>query len=157
MFMLSYCALATAAVGLCVADPVTTPMTELSAMGRVHVVAGISAFVVLPVAAGAINMSLSRTVAWAGSRMLLLVTGLLPSVGLATLIALAATVTPVEGWPPRLMFLTYTAWAVAIAIRSVGLSRRREPDLSDLLPHQDHALRVTNLDAASAADEAEST
>jgi hypothetical protein len=157
LFMLSYCALATAVVGLCVADPVTTPMTELSAMGRVHVVAGISAFVVLPVAAGAINMSLSRTVAWAGSRMLLLVTGLLPTIGLATLIALTATVTPAEGWPPRLMFLTYTAWAVAIAIRSVGLSRRREPDLSDLLPHQDHALRVTNLDAASAADEAEST
>jgi len=47
------------------------------------------------------------------------------------LIALAATVTPAEGWPPRLMFLTYTAWTVAIAIKSVGLSRHREPDLSD--------------------------
>jgi hypothetical protein len=127
LFMLCYCAMATAVVGLCVADPVTTAMTELSVMGRVHVVAGISAFVVLPVAAVAINISLSRTVAWAGSRMLLFVTGLLPSVGLATLIALVATVTPAEGWPPRLMFLTYTAWTVAIAIRSVGLSRHREP------------------------------
>jgi hypothetical protein len=47
-------------------------------MGRMHVVAGISAFVVLPLAAATINISLSRTVAW--SRMLLLVTGLLPSV-----------------------------------------------------------------------------
>jgi hypothetical protein len=155
--MLCHCALATAVVGLCVADPVTTPMTELSAMGRVHVVAGISAFVVLPVAAVAINMSLSRSVAWAGSWMLLLVTGLLPTIGLATLVALAATVTPAEGWPPRLMFLTYTAWTVAIAIRSVRLSRHREPNFSDLLPRHNHALRVTNLDAASAADEAQST
>jgi hypothetical protein len=52
--------------------------------------------------------------------MLLLVTGLLPSLGLATLIALAATVTPAKGWPPRLMFLTYTAWTVAIAINQSG-------------------------------------
>jgi hypothetical protein len=63
--------------------------------------------------------------------MLLLVTGHLPTIGLATLVALAATVTPAEGWPPRLMFLTHTAWTVAIAIRSVGLSRQRAPDLSD--------------------------
>jgi hypothetical protein len=100
-------------------------------MGRVHVVAGISAFIVLPVAAAAINISLSRTVAWAGNRMLLLVTGLLPTIGLATLVALAATVTPAEGRPPRLMFFTYTTWTVAIAIRSVGLSRHRRLDLSD--------------------------
>jgi hypothetical protein len=91
-------------------------------MGRVHVVAGISAFVVLPVAAVAINMSLSRTVAWAGSRKLLIVTGLLPTIGLVSLVALVATVTPAEGWPPRLMFLTYGAWIVAVAIKSVGLT-----------------------------------
>jgi len=47
LFMLSYCALATAVTGLCVADTVTTPMAEVGAMGRMHVVAGISAFVVL--------------------------------------------------------------------------------------------------------------
>jgi Protein of unknown function (DUF998) len=122
LFLLCYCALATAVVGLCVADPVTTPMSELTAMGRVHVVAGISAFVVLPVAAVAINMSLSRTVAWAGSRKLLIVTGLLPTIGLVSLVALVATVTPAEGWPPRLMFLTYGAWIVAVAIKSVGLT-----------------------------------
>ena len=123
LFLLCYCALATAVVGLCVADPVTTPMSELTARGRVHLLAGVSAFVVLPVAAVAINISLSRTVAWAGSRRLLILTGLLPAIGLATLVAMVATVTPAEGWPPRLMFLTYTAWTVAIAIRSVGLSR----------------------------------
>jgi Protein of unknown function (DUF998) len=133
MFMLCYCALATAVVGLCVADPVTTPLSELTAMGRVHVLAGISAFVVLPVAAMAINMSLSRTVAWAASRKLLIVTGLLPTIGFMSLVALVATVTPAEGWPPRLMFLTYTAWIVAIAIKSVGLSRLRKPNLKDPL------------------------
>jgi hypothetical protein len=155
LFMLCYSGLATAVVGLCVADPVNTPMSELSAIGRVHVVTGISAFVVLPVAAVAINMSLSRTVAWARSRRLLLVTGLLPTIGLATLVALTATVTPAEGWPPRLMFLTYSAWTVAIAIRSVGLSRQREPT-SATCSRQDHVLRTTNVDAASAADEAQS-
>ena len=122
LFLLCYCALATAVVGLFGADPVTTPMRELTVMGRVHVVAGISAFVVLPVAAAAINMSLSRTVAWAGSRKLLIVSGLLPTIGFVSLVALVATVTPAEGWPPRLMFLTYGAWTVAIAIKSVGLT-----------------------------------
>jgi hypothetical protein len=122
LFLLCYCALATAVVGLCVADPVTTPMSELTAMGRVHVVAGISAFVVLPVAAVAINMSLLRAVAWAGSRELLIVTGLLPTIGFVSLVALVATVTPAEGWPPRLTFLTFGAWIVAVAIKSVGLT-----------------------------------
>ena len=129
LFMLCYCALATAVVGLCVADPVTTPMSELTAMGRVHLATGISAFVVLPVAAVAINISLSRAVAWAESRKLLIVTGLLPTIGFVTLVTLAATVTPAEGWPPRLMFLTYAAWTIAIAIKSVGLSRHRVPEL----------------------------
>jgi len=98
-------------------------MSELSAIGRVHVVAGISAFVVLPVAAVAINMSLSRTAVWAERRTLLIVTGLLPIIGFMTLVALVATVTPAEGWPPRLMFLTYAAWIIAIAIKSGGLSQ----------------------------------
>ena len=129
LFMLCYCALATAVVGLCVADPVRTPMSELTAMGRVHLTAGISAFVVLPVAAVAINISLSRAVAWAESRKLLIVTGLLPTIGFGTLVTLVATVTPAEGWPPRLMFLTYAAWTIAIAIKSVGLSRHRVPEL----------------------------
>jgi hypothetical protein len=104
LFLLCYCALATAVVGLCVADPVS------------------SAFVVLPVAAMAISLSLSRTVAWIGSRKLLIVTGLLPTIGFVSLVALVATVTPAEGWPPRLMFLTYGAWTVAVAIKSVGLT-----------------------------------
>jgi Protein of unknown function (DUF998) len=117
MVVLSYCAVATVVVGLCVADPVTTPLTELSAVGRVHVVAGTSAFVFLPVAALMINISLSRTVTWAGNRMLLIVIGLLPSVGFVIFVVLVATVTPSEGWPPRLMFLTYTAWIIAVATK----------------------------------------
>src|SRR4029453_3847068 len=38
MIVLSYCAVATVVVGLCVADPVTTPMTELRAVGGGHIV-----------------------------------------------------------------------------------------------------------------------
>jgi hypothetical protein len=116
LVVLCYCAVATVVVGLCVADPVTTPMTELSVVGGVHVIAGTSAFLLLPVAALMINISLSRTAGLAGSRMLLIVTGLLPSIGLVICTALVATVTPSEGWPPRLMFLTYAAWIVAVAI-----------------------------------------
>jgi hypothetical protein len=48
--------------------------------------------------------------------MLLIVTGLLPSIGFVILVVLVATVTPSEGWPPRLMFLlTYAAWIIAVA------------------------------------------
>ena len=72
-------------------------MTELSVVGRIHVVAGTTAFVFLPMAALMINISLSRNVAWAGSRMLLIVTGLLPSVGFVIFVVLVATVTPSEG------------------------------------------------------------
>jgi hypothetical protein len=68
------------------------------------------------VAALMINISLSRTAGWAASRMLLIVTGLLPSIGLVICAVLVAAVTPSEGWPPRLMFLTYAAWIVAVAI-----------------------------------------
>ena len=112
---LSYCAFATVVVGLCVADPVTTPMAELTVVGRIHVVAGTSAFVFLPVAALLINISLSRTVVSRGSRVLLIMTGLLPSIGFVIFAILVATVTPSEGWPPRLMFATYAAWIIAVA------------------------------------------
>jgi hypothetical protein len=47
--------------------------------------------------------------------MLLIVTGLLPSIGFVIFVVLVATVTPSEGWPPRLMFLTYAAWIIAVA------------------------------------------
>ena len=53
--------------------------------------------------------------------MLLIVTGLLPSVGFVIFAVLVATVTPSEGWPPRLMFLTYTAWIIAVATRPYGV------------------------------------
>ena len=126
MVVLCYCAVATVVVGLCVADPVTTPMAELSVVGGVHVIAGTSAFLLLPVAALMINISLSRTVGLPGSRMPLILTGLLPFMGLVICAVLVATVTPSEGWPPRLMFLTYAAWIVAVAIR---LLRRSPADL----------------------------
>jgi hypothetical protein len=32
-------------------------------------------------------------------------------------VVLVATVTPSEGWPPRLMLLTYTAWILAVATK----------------------------------------
>jgi Protein of unknown function (DUF998) len=126
MVLLSYCAVATVVVGLCVADPVTTPMTELSVVGRVHVIAGTSAFLLLPLAALMINISLSRTAAWARSRLPLTVTGLLPFIGLVICAVLVATVTPSEGWPPRLMFLTYAAWIIAVANSSL---RGRTPPI----------------------------
>jgi hypothetical protein len=122
MVVLSYCAVATVVVGLCVADPVTTPMTELSAVGRVHIVAGVSAFVLLPIAALMINISLSRTIASAASRRLRIVTGLLPSVGFVIFAVLVATVTPSEGWPPRLMFLAYAAWIIAVATKYIRVA-----------------------------------
>jgi hypothetical protein len=39
----------------------------------------------------------------------------LPSIGFAIFVVLAATVTPAEGWPPRLIFLIYAAWIIAVA------------------------------------------
>jgi hypothetical protein len=125
MFLLSYCAVATVVVGLCVADPVTTPLTELTVVGRVHVVAGISAFVLLPMAALLINISLSRIPRWAGSRTLLILTGFLPTIGFVIFAFLVATVTPSEGWPPRLMFATYAAWVIAVATMSLWGTRDR--------------------------------
>ena len=130
MLVLSYCAVATVVVGLCVADPVTTPLTELTVVGRVHTAAGISAFILLPIAALMINISLSRTGAWAASRRLLIVTGLLPLVGFVVCAVLVMMVTPSEGWPPRLMFLAYTTWIIAVATKYI---RSTSPQVLSML------------------------
>ncbi|MFF5234945.1 DUF998 domain-containing protein [Dactylosporangium sp. NPDC000521] len=102
--VLGICALGTAGVGVFVADPVVTPLAELSVVGTVHVVCGLSALVLLPVAAVLLKGTVPGRVAW------------LPLAGLAGHWALSVVIPP-EGLPPRLLFLTYAVWLLVLSAR----------------------------------------
>ncbi|WP_433211893.1 DUF998 domain-containing protein [Dactylosporangium sp. CS-047395] len=100
------CAVGTAGVGLFVADPVVTPLDRLSAGGTVHVICGLSALVLLPVAAVLLGGTKAK---WVPLGALVLPWGL-------------SAVMPPEGVPPRLLFLGYACWVVTVASRIVILS-----------------------------------
>lgn len=110
--VLGVCVAGTAGVGVFVADPVVTPLTDLTVIGTLHVICGFSALVLLPFAALLINLDLARGNA-AGSPALRWTAGL-PLAGLVLHWALSAVIPP-EGWPPRLLFLTYAAWLIVLA------------------------------------------
>ena len=113
--LLGICVLGTAGVGVFVADPIATPAAELTARGVVHVVCGLSALVLLPFAALLLNLDLARRAVPADARTLRL-TAALPLAGLLGHWALSVVVPPL-GWPPRLLFLAYAVWLVALAGR----------------------------------------
>jgi hypothetical protein len=108
--LMAICALGTAAVGVFIADPVTTPLDRLSTVGTLHVIAGLTALLLLPFAAlfarGRLN--------W------------LPLAGLLGHYALSVLIPP-EGWPPRLLFLTYAIWVILIAKRTAAAPPTQEP------------------------------
>jgi Protein of unknown function (DUF998) len=118
--LLGICVLGTFGVGVFVADPVVTPWSAMTTVGRLHVVCGVSALVLLPFAALLINRELARRLP-AAARVLRW-TGWLPLAGLAVH-ALLSTVIPPEGWPPRLLFLTYAIWLLTLT-RVTGESRK---------------------------------
>ena len=113
--LLGVCVLGTAGVGGFVADPIETPAAELTARGVVHVVCGLSALVLLPVAALLLNLDLARRASPSDARTLRR-TAFVPLAGLLGHWAVSAVVPPL-GWPPRLLFLTYAVWLVVLAGR----------------------------------------
>jgi hypothetical protein len=121
--LLGICVLGTVGVGVFVADPVGTPWSAMTIVGRLHVVCGLSALLLLPFAALLINRDLARRLP-AAARVLRW-TGWLPMAGLV-LHALLSTVIPPEGWPPRLLFLTYAIW-VLVLTRVTAQSRSGAP------------------------------
>jgi hypothetical protein len=91
-----------------VADPVVTPLTELTTIGTLHVICGFSALVLLPFAALLINLDVARgnpavapALRWTAG---------LPLAGVALHSFLSLAVPP-EGWPPRLASSTIFATA----------------------------------------------
>jgi hypothetical protein len=109
--LLGVCVLGTAGVGIFVADPVVTPWPAMTTTGRLHTVCGLAALVLLPFAALLINREIAGRLP-AAARALRW-TGWLPLAGLI-LHALLSTVVPPEGWPPRLLFLTYAIWLLTL-------------------------------------------
>jgi hypothetical protein len=124
--ILGTCVVGTVGVGVFVADPVVTPLAELTTIGMLHVICGFSALVLLPFAALLINLNVARrhppvaaTLRWTAG---------LPLAGLVLHWALYLAVPP-EGWPPRFLFLTYAAWLIVLAAQTLRLpgSRARTP------------------------------
>ena len=58
--LLGACAVGTVGVGVFVADPVATPLTDLTTIGTLHVIFGLGALLLLPFAALLINLDLAR-------------------------------------------------------------------------------------------------
>jgi hypothetical protein len=116
--LLGLCVLGTFGVGVFVADPVVTPWPAMATVGRLHVVCGLTALVLLPFAALLINRELARRLPAAAG--VLRWTGWLPLAGLVSHALLSAVIPP-EGWPPRLLFLTYAIWLLTLT-RVIGRS-----------------------------------
>jgi hypothetical protein len=110
--ILGVCVLGTVGVGVFVADPVVTPLTDLTTIGTLHVICGFSALVLLPFAALLINLDVARR-SPAVAPVLRWTAGL-PLAGLI-LHELVSLVVPPEGWPPRFLFLTYAIWLILLA------------------------------------------
>jgi len=130
--ILLYCVLATIGVGVFVTDPMTTPPGAVSIRGTLHVVFGLSALVLLPVAALLLTRSLARThPTRSPSRRALYRIAFLPLTGFALIwVPEVAGLIRTGGWPDRVLFLTYTAWVIAVALRPTrrpGRSPHRAP------------------------------
>ena len=139
LWILLLCAICTAGVGVFVTDPMPlTPARPLTTSGVVHIVSGAAAAVLLPFAALLINLGLAlRNPAWRPARRLLSWIAPLPFIALlGSALHLALFVMPLGvgaygpgvqiGWPPRLVFLAYTAWLITVAWQALRRVGRRE-------------------------------
>jgi hypothetical protein len=115
--ILAVCALGSVGVGIFATDPMTTPPDSLSTHGVLHVIFGAGALVLLPIAALLITRSIARSrPAGSRDRAVLRALALLPLAGLLLIwVPEVAGLIPTGGWPDRVLFLTYTAWVVALA------------------------------------------
>ncbi len=126
--ILGVCALATVGVGVFVADPVVTPLTELTTIGTLHVICGFSALALLPFAALLLTYDVARGSLSAAA--VLRWTAWLPLAGLVLHLALSLVMPP-EGWPPRFLFLSYAAWLIVLATH-IGRVRHIIPRMGDI-------------------------
>ncbi len=115
--ILAYCVLATVGVASFVTDPISTPPADVSVHGALHVMFGGTALVLLPVAALLVTRSLARTnPSRSSARRTLYRIAYLPLAGFALIwLPEVAGLLPARGWPDRILFLTYTAWVIAVA------------------------------------------
>jgi len=115
--MLAYCVLATVGVAIFDTDPMSTPSADVSVHGALHVLFGGTALVLLPVAALLVTRSLARTdPSRSPSRRTLYRIAYLPLAGFALIwIPELVGLLPARGWPDRILFVTYTAWVIAVA------------------------------------------
>jgi hypothetical protein len=123
--LLVLCTIGTVGVGAFVADPVATPFDQLSTIGTLHVIFGSSALILLPFAALLINLSVARR--YPAMRTPLLLTAGLPLLGFVVAGVLSSVVPP-EGWPPRVLLLTYAVWLIVLAAQLLSIMGHKEVD-----------------------------
>lgn len=123
--ILLYCGVGSVGVGVFVTDPDTTPIQDISASGLLHVVFGLSALLLLPVAALLVTAPHARHYPLGSpARRILRLVALLPLAGLVGVwVPEVVAVIPAGGWPDRVLFLTYTIWVLVVAAALRGVDR----------------------------------
>ncbi len=141
--MLAICAIGAVGVGFFTTDPLGTPPSQLSTIGRLHVVCGSSQLVLLPFAALLITLNLAlKNGSWSSARRALFAIAAVPLLGfLGFTVYTALFVVPLGpgaygpgvhiGWPPRVAFFTYAVWVVALASQALRLRRSAPRALFD--------------------------
>jgi hypothetical protein len=129
--LLAICVLGTVGVGLFTTDPMRSPPQPLSTTGRLHIVCGGSALLLLPFAALSINLGLAfKNPAWHAARRVLLGTAGVPLAGFLAFVTYTVLfVVPLGpdahgpgvhiGWPPRVAFWSYAIWLITLASQAL--------------------------------------
>jgi hypothetical protein len=117
--------------GLFTTDPITASEAARTASGKLHELGAL--LDVTPIAAVLINWSLARrNAAWSPARRSLLLTGVLPLIGLVVFMGSVAMMLPSDGkfgpdvlvgWPNRFLMLTYCAWLMTLALQAAQLRK----------------------------------
>jgi hypothetical protein len=137
--ILLICVIGTVGAGVFVTDPLETPQNALSTIGTLHVITASIGVMLLPFAALLVNLSLARkNKARSSARRVMLWTAGLPMLGLAGFGVATAIEVPVDdhnvphygpgvniGWPPRIVFLIYTTWLIAVAWQLIKRHREK--------------------------------
>ena len=138
LLILFICFVGTFCTGVFTTDPLTTPPDKISTTGLIHMFSAMVSLLLFPLAVLLINLSIAfKNKLWAGEKKILLWSSVIPLVGLIGFIThLSIYVIPLgenaygpdvpQGYPVRLLFLTYMIWLIIINTRIIKIQQNNQ-------------------------------